>query len=68
MNIMHHVLQSEISVGKNLMGLAASVIYLSCVHSGENKTQKEIGQASGISRVTIRNRFRELSNRLVGSE
>jgi transcription initiation factor TFIIB len=64
MNIMHNVLQTEISVGKNPMGLAASVIYLSCVHSGENKTQNDIAQASGISQVTIRNRFRELSNRL----
>jgi len=64
MNIMHHVLKSEMSVGKNPIGLAASVIYLSCVKSGENKTQKDIAQASGISQVTIRNRFRELSNRL----
>jgi len=66
MNIMHHVLKSEMSVGKNPIGLAASVIYLSCVQSGENKTQKDIAQASGISQVTIRNRFRELSNRLEG--
>jgi transcription initiation factor TFIIB len=64
MNIMHHFLESEISVGKNPMGLAASVIYLSCVHSGEHKTQKDIAQASGISHVTIRNRFRELNNGL----
>ena len=64
MNIMHQVLQSEISVGKNPMGLAVSVIYLSCVHSDENKTQNDIAQASGVSQVTIRNRFRELNNRL----
>ncbi|MDP9288473.1 MAG: transcription initiation factor IIB [Thermoproteota archaeon] len=64
MNIMHHVLQKEISGGKNPMCLAASVIYLSCVHSGENKTQKDIVQASGISQVTIINRSRELNNRI----
>ena len=64
MNIMHHVLQKEISGGKNPMCLAASVIYLSCVHNGENKIQKDIAQASGISQVTIINRSRELNNRI----
>jgi transcription initiation factor TFIIB len=49
---------------KNPMGLAASTIYLCCVRNGKNKTQKDIAQASGISHVTVRNRFRELNNHI----
>jgi transcription initiation factor TFIIB len=52
------------SDGKNRMGLAASTIYLCCVGNGENKTQKDIAPASGISHVTVRNRFRELNNHI----
>lgn len=42
--------------GKDPMGLAAAALYLACVSSGENKTQKDISVASGVTEVTVRNR------------
>ena len=42
--------------GKDPMGIAAAALYLSCISGGENKTQKEISIASGVTEVTIRNR------------
>ena len=42
--------------GKDPMGLAAAALYLACITSGGNKTQKEISIASGVIEVTIRNR------------
>lgn len=42
--------------GKSPTGLAASALYLACVKSGENYSQKEIATAAGITEVTIRNR------------
>jgi len=37
-------------------------LYLSCVINGENKTQKDIAGAVGITEVTIRNRYKDLKD------
>ncbi len=37
---MNQVTEKEISAGKDPMGMAATVIYLSCLGSGENKTHR----------------------------
>jgi len=50
--------------GKDPMGLAAAALYLSCVISGENKTQKDIAIAAGVTEVTIRNRYKGLKEAL----
>lgn len=46
--------------GKNPVAMAATTVYLSSVINKENKTQREIARASGISEVTIRSRTRLL--------
>jgi transcription initiation factor TFIIB len=58
------VTNREISAGKNPMGLAATVVYISCIKTGENITQKDIAQAAGITDVTLRNRFKDLTDKL----
>jgi transcription initiation factor TFIIB len=63
-NIMNKVKQNEISAGKDPMGLAATVIYMSCIKTGENISQKEISNVAGITEVTLRNRFKDLKNQL----
>jgi transcription initiation factor TFIIB len=62
-DIMDKVIKKEISAGKAPMGMAATVLYISCINTGENKTQKDIAEAAGISGVTIRKRFKDLTNR-----
>lgn len=42
------------------MGMAAAALYLACVMNGKNRTQKVLAEASGITEVTIRNRYKEL--------
>ena len=65
LNIMEKVRENEIlSAGKDPMGLAASVLYISCIKTGENISQKEISHAAGVTEVTLRNRFKDLKNRL----
>ena len=54
----------EVSAGKDPMGLAAAALYLACVMIGENKTQKDIAQAAGVTEVTIRNRYKGLKEAL----
>nr|MDP9288713.1 hypothetical protein [Thermoproteota archaeon] len=37
---------------------------MSCVKTGEHRTQKEVAQAAGITDVTLRNRFKDLKDKL----
>ncbi|MGC2574894.1 MAG: TFIIB-type zinc ribbon-containing protein [Candidatus Nitrosopolaris sp.] len=59
-NLMNTVIENEISAGKDPMGLAATVIYASCVWTGEIKTQKELANAADITDVTLRTRLKDL--------
>ena len=63
-DIMSNLTNKEISAGKNPMGLAATVLYMSCVKTGEHRTQKEVALAAGITDVTLRNRFKDLKDKL----
>ncbi|MFL6406859.1 MAG: transcription initiation factor IIB family protein [Nitrososphaeraceae archaeon] len=62
--IMDNVTKREMSVGKNPMGLAASVLYISSMKTGENITQSDLSNAAGVTEVTLRNRYKDLMNRL----
>src|SRR5919202_2774951 len=62
--IMDEIRETQISAGKNPMGLAATILYFSCLKTGENKSQVDIAQAAGVTEVTIRNRSRDLKNKL----
>lgn len=53
-----------VSVGKDPMGIAASVLYLAGQATGEYKTQADIAKAAGVTEITVRNRARELKTRL----
>jgi transcription initiation factor TFIIB len=64
LNIMEKVTENEISAGKDPMGVAATVLYISCIKTGENISQKDISHAAGITDVTLRNRFKDLKNQL----
>jgi transcription initiation factor TFIIB len=62
--IMNNITKREISAGKNPMGLAASVLYMSSLKTGENITQSNLSDAAGVTEVTLRNRYKDLMNRL----
>ncbi len=49
------------------MGLAGAALYAACITNGENKTQRDIAEASNITEVTIRNRYKGLSELLISS-
>jgi transcription initiation factor TFIIB len=63
-DIMNDVVKSGLSAGKDPMGLAATVVYASCVRTGERKSQIDNANAADITEVTIRNRFKEIKNLL----
>ena len=59
-SIMNDVTKKEISAGKDPMGIAATVLYLSCLKTGEHRSQIDIAKAAGVTEVTVRNRFKDL--------
>lgn len=60
LNIMNEIIKREISPGKVPMGLAATVLYLACRLTGEEVSQTSIAATSGVTEVTIRNRFHDI--------
>jgi transcription initiation factor TFIIB len=64
--IMDEIRETQISAGKNPMGFAATILYFSCLKTGENKSQFDIAEAAGVTEVTIRNRSKELKSKLEG--
>ena len=61
--IMNDINDIGISAGKNPMSLAATVLYLACIKTGENITQDNIANAARVTGVTIRNRLKDLKKR-----
>ena len=64
MTIMNDVTNNGVSAGKDPMALAAAVLYISSIKTGENINQGCISCAAGVTTVTIRNRFKDLKHRL----
>lgn len=50
--------------GKGPTGIAAAALYIASVLLCERKTQKEVADVAGVTEVTIRNRFKEFSEKL----
>ena len=63
-NYMHNVITKGIAAGKDPMGLAGAVLYLSCIQSDEHRTQLDVAAASGVTEVTLRNRCKELNTKI----
>ena len=61
--MMKEVTKKGISAGKNPMGLAATVLYLSSLKTGENITQHDISNASRNNRSDLEEQGQRLKNK-----
>jgi transcription initiation factor TFIIB len=66
-DVMKDLVNTEASAGKRPMGLAATILYLSCLRSDGAVTQKDIAEAAGVTEVTIRNRIKDLKSKNMSS-
>ncbi len=57
-------MNKEITSGRGPTGVSAAALYIASVLMGERKTQKEVAQVAGVTEVTIRNRYKELVEKL----
>jgi transcription initiation factor TFIIB len=56
--------ERELTSGRGPTGVAAAAIYISSILSGERRTQREVAEVAGVTEVTIRNRYKELAEKL----
>ena len=55
----------KLTSGRGPTGIAAAASYIASVLTGERKTQREIAEIAQVTEVTIRNRYKELVDRLM---
>jgi len=54
----------ELTSGRGPIGLAAASLYVASLMTGEKRTQREIADVVGVTEVTIRNRYKEIIDKL----
>jgi transcription initiation factor TFIIB len=62
--IIKKALKKELVSGRGPTGIAAASIYIASVLCQERRTQREISEVSSVTEVTIRNRYKEIVNKL----
>ena len=64
LELVEHAQKKNLIVGKDPMSIAASIIYLINLSESKPTTQAEIAKAAGVTEVTVRNRSKELREKL----
>jgi transcription initiation factor TFIIB len=68
-----HILSSKIidvlkknglAEGKDPAGIAAAVVYIATTVLDEKKTQKDVAKAANVTEVTVRNRYRDIVDKI----
>jgi|TARA_Y100000310_G_scaffold12797_1_gene13185 transcription initiation factor TFIIB len=54
----------ELTSGRGPAGISAAALYVAALINDEKKTQREVADIAGITEVTIRNRYKELIDKL----
>ena len=64
MEILQEATRRELTSGRGPTGIAAASLYIASVLCGERRTQREVAEVAGVTEVTIRNRYKELAEKL----
>jgi len=62
--ILREATHRELTSGRGPTGMAAASLYIASVLCGERRTQREVADVAGVTEVTIRNRYKELTKKL----
>lgn len=64
LEIVDRAVELRLTSGRGPAGIAAAATYMAAVLTGEHHTQSEIAKSAHVTEVTIRNRYKELAQRL----
>ncbi len=56
--------ERELTSGRGPTGVSAAAIYIASLQCGERRTQREVAEVAGVTEVTIRNRYKEITEKL----
>ncbi|MBW2980097.1 transcription initiation factor IIB [Candidatus Woesearchaeota archaeon] len=62
--ILEKAQRAELTSGRGPTGIAAAALYVAALIHGEKRTQREVADVAGVTEVTIRNRYKELLEKL----
>ena len=62
--ILNEAIESGLISGRGPTGVAAAAVYIAALIKNEKRTQKQVANVAGVTEVTIRNRYRELKEKL----
>lgn len=62
--ILEKAQNAELTSGRGPTGIAAAALYVAALMHGEKRTQREVADVAGVTEVTIRNRYKELLDKL----
>ncbi len=63
-DIIGKAMDKGLTSGKGPTGVAAAALYIASVLLGERKTQRDVAEVAGVTEVTIRNRYKEISEEI----
>jgi transcription initiation factor TFIIB len=64
LEILKEAHDKELTSGRGPTGVAAASIYIASILCNERRTQREVADVAGVTEVTIRNRYKELTEKL----
>jgi len=62
--ILNQAIEKGLTSGKGPTGIAAAAIYIASLLEGEKMTQREVAEVARVTEVTVRNRYKELVDKL----
>ena len=62
--ILKSAMDKGLTSGRGPMGVAAAALYIASVQHGERRTQRDIAEVARVTEVTVRNRYKELAEKL----
>lgn len=62
--LLQEAIKKGLTSGRGPMGVAAAALYIASVLEGEKRTQREVAEVAHVTEVTVRNRYKELVERL----
>ncbi len=63
-DILKMATDGELTCGRGPTGVAAAAIYIAALQCKKRKTQRQVAEIAGVTEVTIRNRYKELTEKL----
>lgn len=64
LSILTSAVKMRLTSGRGPTGIAAAATYIASVLTGEHRTQREIAEVAQVTEVTIRNRYKEIIDKL----